>query len=302
MELRQLRYFVAVAEELHFHRASRRLHMAQSPLSRQVKQLEDDLGVKLLHRTNRRVALTQAGALFLEEARAVLAATERARRTASRAEAGKLGRLSLGFTNFAAYTIFPTLLRRYRTSFPDIELSLEMNALTPWQVDALGSGELDVGVIRPPLDQGELALLPISRDSLVVALPADHALAAHDAIAARDLADLPFVMFSRKIGSSLSEAIVGTCRDAGFDPRIAHEVGDIATILLLVSAGEGVSLVPGLSRKFGLADVAFRPLKDASPDLTIALAWNAATASPVRDAFVDLARSVAAEVAFDQGR
>lgn len=292
MELRHLRYFLAVAEELHFGVASRRLHIAQSPLSRQIKQLEDDLGVTLFQRTKRRVELTEAGRAFASEARAVLAATEQARRTASLAKSGKIGRLSLGFTNSAIYTIFPKVLLNYQRKFPLVDLVLKINLLTPDQVRALVAKQIDIGLLRPPIESTELELLPISSEPLVVALPRDHQLAARQKIDARSLAKSPFIVFSRSIKSSLSNSVMQVCHGAGFYPKIAYEVTDIPTMVLLISSGVGISLVPASTKDIGVSDVVYRPLTRASPLLTMALAWNPSLASPVRDAFVELAKAM----------
>ena len=293
MELRHLRYFLAVAEELHFGVASKRLHIAQSPLSRQIRQLEDDLGVALFRRTKRHVELTDAGRAFLSEAKSVLAATEQARRTASLAKSGKIGRLSLGFTNSAIYTIFPKVLLSYQRKFPLVDLALKMNQLTPDQVRALVARQIDIGLLRPPIESTELELLPISREPLVVALPRDHLLASRQRIDARLLATSPFIVFSRHIESSLSNSVICVCQDAGFYPKVAYEVTDIPTMILLISSGVGVSLVPTSTREMGVRDVVYRPLSaKRSPLLTMALAWNPSFESPARDAFVDLARAM----------
>ncbi len=295
MDLRQLRYFLAVAEELHFGRAAERAHIAQSPLSRQIKQLEESLGVSLFLRTKRRVELTEAGRAFLPEAKAVLLAAVQAQSTAVRAQAGLIGRLSLGFTNSAIYTALPQVLAVYRRKYPQVELILHESMLTHGQVDALLNKQLDLGFLRPPLKSQDIGVLPFARERLVVALPKEHPLATGAKVDVKALAGEPLILFSRDLDSSLSMTIIGICHDAGFHPRIVQEVGDVPTMIMLVSSGMGMALVPSSSKNIQMKGVVFRSLTTATPTLNLALAWNQKVESPIRDSFLSIAQEVLKE-------
>jgi DNA-binding transcriptional LysR family regulator len=292
MELRQLRYFLAVAQELHFGRAAERAHIAQSPLSRQIKQLEDALGVTLFKRTKHRVELTSAGRALIPDAKAILAATEQARRSVVRAEAGMVGQLTIGYTNTAVYTALPKILVEYRRQYPGVELILRDGLLTPMQLQALRDKQLDLGFLRPPVEGAEIGLLTIARERLVVALPDRHPLAGETRISLKDLAAEEFIVFSRNLYSSLPTLVLRLCQDAGFQPKIAQEVGDTPTMIMLVSHGLGVALVPASSRHLRLKGVVFRNLAGGGPPLEIALAWNRDIESSIRDGFVSVAKAV----------
>ncbi|NYT61703.1 LysR family transcriptional regulator [Alcaligenaceae bacterium] len=292
MELRQLRYFLAVAQELHFGRAAERVHIAQSPLSRQIKQLEDELGVTLFKRSKHRVELSSAGLALIPEAKAILAATDQVRRSVVQAETGVVGRLTIGFTNSVIYTALPRILVEYRARYPAVDLTLRDSLLTPMQIRALMDNQLDLGFLRPPVIGSDLGLLTVARERLIVALPATHPLAGRSRINLKELADDAFVAFTRTIGSALPTLILRTCHDAGFDPRIVQEAGDISTMIMLVSAGMGVSLVPSSWRNMRLKGVVFRSMAGGGPTLELALAWNRAIESPARDRFIAVAKDV----------
>jgi DNA-binding transcriptional LysR family regulator len=292
MELRQLRYFLAVAQELHFGRAAERAHIAQSPLSRQIKQLEDGLGVTLFRRTKHRVELTDAGCALIPEAQAILAATEQARRSVLRAEEGMFGRLTVGYTNSAIYTALPKIIVEYRRQYPRVELILRDNILTPNQIEDLQDKRMDLGFLRPPVRGADISLLTIARERLIVALPDEHPLASHGRIEVNDLATESFICFSRTLDSALQTLIVRICQDAGFQPRIIQEVGDIPTMIALVASGMGISLVPSSARGIRMKGVVFRNIAGGGPPLEIALAWNRSVESPIRDGFINVSRSV----------
>ena len=293
MELRHLRYFVAVAEELHFHRAAERLHISQPPLSQQIRALEAELGVALFERNRRRVELTAAGKSFLTDARAILEATDRAADTARRVAAGELGTLSIAFVGSATFSpVLPAILRDFRARYPDVGLSLR-ELQTAEQLAALAEGRIDVGVIRGPLKTAELdpalEMIVIQREPLVVALPESHPLASRPRVRARDLRGETFVILRRYEGPGLFAALAAVMGDAGGVPEDVLEVAEMQTIIALVASGVGVSLVPesvGDSERHG---VAFRPLADPSPNTELALAWRNAIDSPVRDAFLGVA-------------
>ena len=295
MELRTLRYFVALAEELHFGRAAKRLSMTQPPLSQALAGLERELGVRLLERTRRRVALTRAGVAFLEEARATLARAAQAVEAARRAHRGESGSLAVGYLAATAFTLLPLVLRDFRRAFPDVKL--ELRELTiPQQLAALLKGDIEVGLLRPPVAQAELASETILSEPFVLALPARHPLAALKRVPARRLAEEPFILFPRQPGLVFHDLVMGFCLRNGFTPRVAQEAYQTHTVVGLVSAGIGVALVPASTRRIGLAGVAYRSLREATPQSRTALAWRRADASPALAAFVEVTRRVAKQV------
>ena len=296
MELRHLRYFVAVAEELHFHRAATRLHISQPPLSQQIRALERELGVTLLARNRRRVALTAAGTGFLEDARSILAAVDRAAERARDIARGAVGTLSLGFVGSAMFSpTLPTILRAFRTQYPDVGLVLR-ELPTSAQLEALLAGDLDVGVIRGPVDafmaDGELELLTIQRERLIAAMPADHPLAARKRLRPADLRGESFVMLARREAPGAYASVVSAMREAGGLPDDVLEVAEMQTIISLVAGGFGVSLVPASVGQVDRSGVVFRHLIGA-PTNELALAWRPGADLPVRNEFVAIARASA---------
>lgn len=289
MELRHLRYFVAVAEELHFGRAAQRLHLAQPPLSRQIQALERELGVPLFTRHRRRVALTAAGETFLEGARRVLASADDVVRDAQRAQRGEIGRLALGFVGSAAYTVLPRILRAFRERYPLVELSLQAMT-TQEQVAALQDRRIGAGILRPPVDEGSFALQPLLREPLVAALPEDHPLAAQERVPLVALAGESFVLYPRADGPAVHDAIVSLCVEAGFSPRIVQESGEMQTIAGLVAGGIGVALVIAPAERMRSRGVVYRPLADVTRSWELALAWRRDEASPVAGALLAAAR------------
>lgn len=245
MKLRHLQCFVAVAEELHFGRAAERLHMAQPPLSAQIRQLEAELGVTLLHRTTRRVELAPAGEVLLARAREILASVERATQDTQRATRGELGRLAVGFTGSSTYALLPTLAAALRSALPGVLLDLHGELLTPAQVAGLLDGTLDLGLLRPPVRQRELAFEVIRWEPLIAVIPQAHPLAAADAVRVEKLSAEPFISYPSHFRSVLHDAIEETCAAHGFLPRVAHEVSETATLVSFVAAGLGVSPVSG---------------------------------------------------------
>ncbi len=289
MELRHLRYFVVVAEELHFGRAAARLHIAQPPLSQQIHQLEAELGVPLFQRTTRRVTLTDAGRLFLEDARRILAQVEQAKQSARRAQRGELGRLVVGFVGSAASDVLPILLRAYRDRYAEVEVVLrEMD--TAEGLAALEAGTIQAGILRPPIDDPSLACEVIRREPFVVALPKQHPLAQRAPIALPDLAGEPFILFPRRWGSGLYDNVISHCHQAGFSPRVVQEATEMSTIVGLVAAGIGISLVPASVALLRTAGVVYRALGESGLMAEMAVVWRRDEQSPVLDAFLEVAR------------
>ncbi|TFW16445.1 LysR family transcriptional regulator [Duganella callida] len=295
MELRHLRYFVAVAEELSFTRAAERLHIGQPPLSHQIQQLEAEVGAQLLERSKRWVRLTEAGKLFLDDARRVLALSEQAVQTARRAEQGEAGELRVGFTFSTPLTpLFAALINRYRQRYPGVRLTLqEMSTLG--QIEALAGRELDLGLVRPPeLTLPDAVTLTIlRRDPLVMVLPDGHPLAAQDSIAISDLKGEPLVMYPESAGTGIHPQINRLCREAGFQPTIAMEAGEASTIIGLVAAGLGVSVLPSSFNIIQMRGVCYRPLADPQATTALYLARRKDATSPLVAAFVAVATEAA---------
>jgi DNA-binding transcriptional LysR family regulator len=241
------------------------------------------------------VALTHAGAAFLDEARATLARAAQAADAARRADQGELGRLSVGYLAATAYTFLPLVLREYLRSFPGVKLELRELTL-PQQLEALREGRVDVGLLRPPVRDAELAAETLLREPFVLALPARHPLTALRRVPVQRLAAEAFVMFPRQPGLVFHDLVMGFCLRHGFTPRIAQEANQTHTVIGLVSASIGVALVPESTQKIGLAGVAYRPLRERTPASETALAWRRLDVSPVVKAFRDVARSVAKHV------
>ncbi|MDQ3155317.1 MAG: LysR substrate-binding domain-containing protein [Actinomycetota bacterium] len=280
MELRHLRYFVAVAELRHFGRAAARLHMAQPPLSHQVRQLEAELGVELLRRTTRRVDLTDAGTAFLQRAREVLAAVDAASAEAQRIGAGLEGRLVVGCVGSATYSLLPRLARTLREELPAVDFSFRGEMLVPDQVAALLAGEIDLALLRPPVDHPGLELTSLRRERLIVALPDGHRLAGRKRLRVADLRDEDLIVHPGHGRSVMSGLVFTLCREAGFEPRVRQEVGETSTLVTFVAAGLGVAVVPEPVAALGVAGATYRPLV-GSGHVELSAATRAGDNTPV---------------------
>jgi len=244
MELRQLRYFVAVAEELHFRRAAEQLHISQPPLSEQINQLEDELGTRLLERNRRReVRLTAAGAAFLEEARKILLDVSEAAEVVHRATRGEIGTLRVSLAPAMAYGVVPMILRQLRTSLPMVSLQLS-ELVTPLQEKALHDRRLDVGFCYGRLQSDRLVAECIHRERLVLAVPDDHPMASQERISLLQPEGEQFITIPRTISPGLYDSIFQTCYKAGLSPKVAQETNQFQTAIGLVCVGMGVALVP----------------------------------------------------------
>jgi DNA-binding transcriptional LysR family regulator len=292
VELRHLRYFLAVAETLNFSRAAERLHIAQPALSKQIRNLEEWLGAQLFERSRHRVALTLAGEVFREQAILVLEQANRAAQLARRVDRGEIGRLSIGFVGSASYSFLPWALRQFHQTFPDVELTLtEMDA--PSQAAALRDGRIDVGFLRLPVTDNDIAFEAIFRERFMLALPADHGLADAEQVSFYDLATERFIMFPERGGSGFRMQITDICQSFGFLPIIAQEAAPMQNVIGLVGAGLGISIVPESVGKIQMPEVVYRPLQEDLPLATIALAWRKGDTSMAVTAFSDVARAVA---------
>lgn len=292
MELRRLRYFVVVAEELSFNRAAKRLHISQPPLSNQIKQLEEELGVLLFKRSSRGVRLTDAGELLLEEARRIFIQLEQTARMVERVGSGKTGRLSLGFVPSATNEVLPPVLYRFQRGFPDVELFL--HEMMPDQVvRRLHGRQIDVGFFYLPFDDSALAFRPVSREPLVVALSETHPSANEPEIDLRTLEREPFILPMRYEMPGLYGQVTEVCRQAGFTPRaVQKDVWLMQTIVGLVAGGIGVALVPASLRNFRRKGVVYKTVRDLSPKVEMGMAWRRNDPSAVLGAFLDVVGEV----------
>jgi DNA-binding transcriptional LysR family regulator len=295
-EMWQLRYFVAVAERLHFGRAAQALHMSQPPLSRAIRGLEQTLGVTLFDPTRRRVELTSEGARLLEETRRTLSQLERTALELRAMAAGEHGRLRLGFVSLADYGVLPDLLRTFKAAKPGVSLALR-EMLSPEQATALAAGELDFGLLLPPVAQAvsrELEHLVVHSEKFVAALPARHAAARRRGrLAMRDLAGEAFVMVPREIAPGLYDIVAGLAARAGFSLQVAQEAIQMQTVVSLVSSGLGVAIVPASIANLGRRGVVYRELADAHPRLDLWLAWRRGDLGAAARDFLAHARRIA---------
>jgi DNA-binding transcriptional LysR family regulator len=280
MELRHIRYFVAVAEECHFGRAALRLHIAQPPLSQQIKQLESELGVVLLTRSTRKVELTPAGEHYLERARAILTAVDEAGAEAIRVAAGEVGRLAIGFTGSATYELLPSLARVLRSDFPGIELALRGEMLTPDQVDALLDRSLDIGFLRPPVRNRDIEVRVLRREPLIAVLAETHQLAARARVKLVDLRDEPFITYPSHHRSVVYEAVLDACQRAGFTPHDMLEVSETSTLVSFAAAGLGVALVPASVQHLQITGARYLPLAGTTQEVELAIATRRDDSSP----------------------
>src|SRR5579871_183625 len=289
MELRHLRYFVVVAEELNITRAAKLLQMAQPPLSQQMHQLEAELGVTLFHRSKRRIALTDAGQVFLEEARRSLVQAEHARRMAQRAQRSEIGRLVMGFVSEATYDLLPSMLQAYRARFPQVEIVLR-EMTTMQQVQALQRGSIHLGMLRPPIPETGLSLQIVRQEPFIMVLPPTARIAPDERLPLSALSEEPFVLFPRAISPGVHDQVISLCNQAGFSPTIVQEATELHTILGLVAVGIGVSLLPASVRLLRSQGVVYRVLPQTGTRASTALAWRQDARSSVLFTFLDVAK------------
>lgn len=290
-DTRQLRYFVAVAERLHFGRAAAALHISQPPLSRAIRGLEEQLGARLLARSRRKVELTPEGARFYDEAKRLLGQLERAALEVGAMAAGQSGRLRLGFVSLADYGVLPGLLKSFKAARPGVSLALR-EMLSPEQAAALAAGELDFGLLLPPV-AGDLEHVVVQSERFVAALPARHARArGRGRVAMRELAGEAFVMVPRDIAPGLYDIVAGLAARAGFSLRLAQEAIQMQTVVSLVSSGLGVAIVPASIANLGRRGVLYREIADPHPRLDLWLAWRrGALGASARDFLAHARRS-----------
>ena len=291
MELRHLQYFLAVAEELNFGRAAERLQMAQPPLSRQIRQLEEELGVELFYRTKRRVELTEAGRAFLGEAEKILAQVEQSARVAQRASRGEIGRIVVGFEGSSTYDVIPMSLKVYRERFPEVDLVVYAMT-TEEQIQALLESRIGLGFMVSPLNDRRLTIEVILREPLILALPENHPLATRSEVRVRELASESFIMFQRNRGCGLYDQAIAVCQRAGFSPRVIQEADEMQVMLGFVAAEMGIALLSASVQHFQRPGVVYRPLQP-SAKVSLALAWRRDDPSTVLQAFIEVVRACA---------
>lgn len=296
MDLRQLRYFVAVAEELSFTVAARRLNISQPPLSMQVMALESEIGVQLIDRTHRSIALTEAGKVFLEQARQTLSLLANGVELTQRAGRGEAGLLRVAFTGSVPLVPgFAALIKAFRREWPLARLQIE-HMPTGTQLQALEEGRIDVGLLRPSPQfrpPAHLMLTEFWRDELRVVLPEGHALTRISGpIAVRSVASEPLILFPRGIGCGLHDHVLSLCNQAGFVPQVVYEAREGTTIVGLVAAGVGISLLPTAYAQLGTSGVRYAPLEPSHAASQLFLAHRTDAPSQLVERFVTLAQDM----------
>ncbi|RCJ25283.1 LysR family transcriptional regulator [Nostoc sp. ATCC 43529] len=292
MELRHLRYFIAVAEELHFSKAAERLHIAQPPLSQQIQQLEAQLGVELFHRkTKRQVQLTEAGQVFLQEAYQLLAQLQKAIELTQKIGRGEKGQLRIGFTSLVTYNLLPVILRQFREQFPEVELILQ-ELTTTEQERSLQESRIHVGFAHPPLEDNTLNQKCIQQEALIVALAETHPLAEQEKISVRSLVNQNLIVFPRHLGSGLYDQIVSLCQQGNFSPKVTQEAIQMQTIIGLVSAEMGIAIVPSSLQNLQRTGVVYRSFEEKTPLVETAIVWREEDITPVLKEFLQVVMSL----------
>jgi len=290
IELRHVLYFVAVAEELHFGRAAQRLHIAQPGLSQQIKALENQLGVSLLTRNRRRVELTPAGQVFLEEGRRAISQFQRAENLARRAASGEVGRLAIGGTESATWVMLPELVREFRRRCPNVDLAIR-EMPSPVQLSALRDGEIDVGFVRPPINAEGLVTRTVLEERLGILLPKSHPLAKRAEIPISALRGEPMIVHPAR-PSGWADFMISICREQGFDPQIAQEASETATAVSFVAAGLGLTIVPVSLKGFVRPGVVYRPVSRRAPTAKLLLVYRGGAVAPTLGKLLEVAQSL----------
>jgi DNA-binding transcriptional LysR family regulator len=291
MELRHIEAFITVAEELNFRRAAERLHIAQPPLSQQIKRLERDVGAMLLYRTTRHVALTPAGEAFLPEARRAVRGVQAARRAAADAAEGRTGILRLGFSGPASYEVLTLLTRLYRQQRPEVRLDVVGPVYGRDVIEKFNRGKIDASLVRLPVQGSGIAVREILRQEMAVALPADHALANSSHVELFDLRDEPVVSYPADRGLEIPSVVENAFLERGLRPRYIQSAPDAHSIMSLVGAGAGIGFVPFAVGHINLPGVVLLPVPEVPP-LPLALAWGEDHTNAALSALIDLIDSV----------
>ena len=296
IELRHLRYFVAVAEELHFGRAALRLHLAQPPLSQQIRKLEEMLGYPLFTRTSRSVSLTNPGKVLLERAQHTLRNVQRDLEETRSVGRGEVGSLHIGFVGSGMLTTLPAIFRAYREAYPRVRLHLH-ESFTARVVEGLGKGTLDAGILRDGDPTEGVTITTIFSEPFVAVLPASHRCAGQRSISPAALRDEPFVYYPRSAGARAFEKPLAIFEEHGFRPQIVQEASHWLTILRLVGAGLGVSVAPACVRLINSPDVVCLPLRGSKAVSNIELAYHAGESRPTVERFAKIATNAPRRIA-----
>ena len=290
MELRHLKYFVAVAEELHYGKAAKKLNIAQPPLSQQIMNLEEELGIKLFDRSKRTIQMTAAGSHFLKEAKEVLLHVEQAAETARMIYGGKAGRLVIGFLGSVIHTFLPEGLRLFRERFPKVEMVLhEMN--TTEQITSLHAKRIDVGFLYIGAQDPMLASKTLTLAPLLAVLHNNHRLSGRNSVHIRQLAHEPFIANTRSSEPVVRDAFISLCHSAGFSPTIAQEAGQVQTVLGLVASGMGACLLPDFIKNIRRPGVQYIPLSGSPPEVKLAVVRHRDNTSILVNSFVNIIES-----------
>jgi DNA-binding transcriptional LysR family regulator len=290
MELRHLRYFVAVAETLNFNKAADQLSISQPPLSQQIKDLEQELGTLLFMREKKKVSLTEAGQAFLLEAKIILSRTESAKEYMKHFGKGLSGRLKVGITEPAMLDVATEILQTFKTKHPDIEVILKDDWTEPL-VRSLMSEELDIAFLHPPIANQNIKIQPINESGMLLCLPKSHPLAQKKVVAVKELANEHFLIHPRIEGPVLYDEIISLCLKAGFSPKIVQETIPQHVSIAFVAAGLGVSFVSASMQLFQHPSVKYLPLKDKTPTLKLGLAWQSGKLKPASQALLEITKA-----------
>ncbi len=289
MEFRHLKYFLVLAEELNFSRAAEKLFISQPPLSRQIQQLEEKLGVKLFIRRSKGIELTEAGKQFRIEAEKIVALTSRSIERTQMVDKGALGRLDIGVFGSAVFNIIPTLLQQFRTDYPEVSISISTLSKTE-QIAAIREGSLTIGFNRFYPEAVGIQVERVLSERIMLAVPGDHALATHQKVALKSLAKEQFILFPSKPRPSLADEVLMLCRDSGFTPNVVQETEDVVTSIALVSLGFGVCCVPESTVNLKLPNVAYIPLYSPTPKIDLDCVYRKDIDSTILDAFLAIVR------------
>lgn len=293
MKINQLRYFLVLAEELHFVRAAARLNVSQPPLSRQIQALEHELGFELFVRGNQRVSLTEAGAAFYSDVKDTFAGLDRAVARSRGVARGEAGRLVLGMTGSVSFGVMPTILERFHGKFPQVRMEI-LHLIKAEQVEALAGRRISLGLTRSAVQTAQITSETIHQEPFIAALHESHPLTRQKVVALEKLAPDNFVLYRGNSWPSIADEIVGLCADAGFSPSIDQDTGEMQTAVSLVAAGMGVTIVADCIRSLLLPRVVYRPLtvRGKIPLTKLHAVYRKDDTSPVLKAFLRLARSV----------
>ena len=290
LELRHFRYFIAVAEELHFGRAAKRLFMTQPPLSMQIRQLEESVGVNLFVRDSRPIELTSAGEVLLVHARSVLEQADSALHKARLTARGESGYLTIAVTSASVLSMLPRLIASFKQRYPEVAIDVK-EMVSRQQISALAQSEINLGLVRPPIDNPEIDSLVVQVEPIVVAIPRKHHLADLAKIPLDAFHQAPFILFDRESATYFNSLANNLFSAHNIKPIFIQSATQLHTVLALVSAGLGLALVPEAAARIQLEDIVLRPLDMTSPPLAeLCLAWNKNDRNPTINSFLDLVK------------